>query len=65
MKYYNGSELLWSTEDVQANALLLDIHLSDDEAKQILNATFKDSEYLMQLINEIITETILDYNEQQ
>ena len=65
MDYYNGSELLWSIVDVQDQADNLDIHLGDEEAKQILNATFKDNEYLMQLINEMITENIIKYNDKQ
>ena len=63
MKYYNGSELLWSIADVQDQADNLDIYLGNEEARQILNATFKDNEYLMQIINEMITENIIKYNE--
>ena len=65
MKYYDGSELLWSIEDVQAQADNLDIYLGNEEARQILNATFKDNEYLMQLINEMITENIIKYNDER
>ena len=63
MKYYDGSELLWSIADVQQQADNLDIYLGNEEARQILNATFKDNEYLMQIINEMITENIIKYNE--
>lgn len=63
MKYYDGSELLWSIADVQEQADNLDIYLGNEEARQILNATFKDNEYLMQIINEMITENIIKYNE--
>ena len=63
MDYYDGSELLWSIADVQQQADNLDIYLGNEEARQILNATFKDNEYLMQLINEMITNSILEYNE--
>lgn len=49
MKYYDGSELLWSIADVQEQADNLDIYLGNEEARQILNATFKDNEYLMQI----------------
>tara|TARA_R110002012_G_scaffold142826_1_gene300941 strand:+ start:47 stop:247 length:201 start_codon:yes stop_codon:yes gene_type:complete len=63
MKYYDGSELLWSIEDVQAQADNLDIELNVEESENILTSTFKDNEYLMQLINEMITDSILEYNE--
>jgi hypothetical protein len=62
MDYYDGSELLWSIADVQQQADNLDIYLGNEEARQILNATFKDNEHLMQLINEMITDSILTYN---
>lgn len=62
MDYYDGSELLWSIADVQQQADNLDIYLGNEEARQILNATFKDNEYLMQIINEMITDSILTYN---
>ena len=62
MKHYNGSELLWSIEDVQAQADNLDIELNIEESEDILTSTFKDNEYLMQLINEMITDSILTYN---
>ena len=65
MKYYNGSELLWSIADVQDQADNLDIHIGDKEAKQILYATFKDNEYLMQIINEMITDNIIKYNDER
>lgn len=62
MKYYNGSELQWSIEDVQAQAGNLDIELNVEESENILSSTFKDNEYLMQLINEMITDSILTFN---
>ena len=62
MKYYNGTELLWSIEDVQAQADNLDVELNVEESENILTSTFKDNEYLMQLINEMITDSILTYN---
>ena len=62
MKYYNGTELLWSIEDVQAQADNLNIELNVEESENILTSTFKDNEYLMQLINEMITDSILTYN---
>jgi len=65
MKYYDGSEMLWSIADVQQQADNLDIYLGNEEARQILNATFKDNEYLMQLINEMITDNILKYKHER
>jgi hypothetical protein len=65
MKYYDGSELLWSIADVQDQADNLDIYLGNEEARKILNATFKDNEYLMQLINEMITDNIIKYNDER
>ena len=65
MKYYNGSELLWSIADVQDQADNLDIRIDDKEAKRILYATFKDNEYLMQLISEMITDNILKYKHER
>ena len=65
MKYYDGSEMLWSIADVQQQADNLDIYLGNEEARQILNATFKDNEYLMQIINEMITENIIKYNDER
>ena len=62
MDYYDGSELLWSIADVQQQADNLDIYLGNEEARQILTATFKDNAHLMQLINEMITDSILTYN---
>lgn len=49
MKHYNGSELLWSIEDVQAQADNLDIELNVEESENILTSTFKDNEYLMHI----------------
>ena len=63
MDYYDGSELLWSIADVQQQADNLDIELNVEESENILTSTFKDNEYLMQLINEMITNSILEYNE--
>ena len=65
MDYYDGSELLWSIADVQQQADNLDIYLGNEEARQILNATFKDNEHLMQLINEMITDNIIKYNDER
>tara|TARA_R100000900_G_C3277105_1_gene152943 strand:+ start:248 stop:445 length:198 start_codon:yes stop_codon:yes gene_type:complete len=65
MKYYDGSELLWSIEDVQAQADNLNIELNVEESGNILTSTFKDNEYLMQLINEMITDNIIKYNDER
>ena len=62
MKYYNGSELKWSTEDVMDNAEHLGIELNEEEAIDILNATFEDNERLMELIAEMISDSILTFN---
>ena len=62
MKYYNGTELKWSAEDVMNNAENLSVELNEKEALDILNATFKDNEHLMELIAEMISDSILTYN---
>ncbi len=62
MKYYNGSELKWSTEDVMDNAEHLGVELNEEEALDILNATFDDNERLMELIAEMISDSILTFN---
>ena len=61
MKYYEGVELKWSTEDVLIRATDLDIELTEEEAENILTATFKDNEYIMEMIGEVICGTILKY----
>ena len=33
MKYYNGNELKWSTDDVMLNAEHLDVKLTEEEAE--------------------------------
>jgi hypothetical protein len=62
MKYYNGTELKWSAEDVMNNAEHLSVELNEKEALDILNATFKDNERLMELIAEMISDSILTFN---
>jgi len=62
MKYYKGTELQWSTEDVMNNAENLGVELNKEEAINLLNATFKDNERLMELIAEMITDSILTFN---
>jgi len=57
-KEYRGSELTWSTDDVSQIASEMGYKLSDEDMKRVLNATFEDNEYLMQLINEQIQDTI-------
>ena len=59
MKYYNGSELKWSAEDVLIRAADLDIELTEEEAESILIASFEDNEYIMEMIGEVICGTIL------
>jgi len=54
-KEYRGSELIWSTDDVSQIASEMGYKLSDEDMKRVLNATY---EYLMQLINEQIQDTI-------
>jgi len=61
MKYYNGTELKWSTEDILIRATDLDIDLTEEEAESILIATFEDNEYIMEMIGEVICGTILKY----
>ena len=65
MKYYKGNELKWSAEDVLRRADNLDIELNVEESGNILTSTFKDNEYLMQLINEMITDNIIKYNDER
>ena len=59
MKYYEGVELKWSTEDVLIRAADLDIDLTEEEAESILTASFEDNEYIMEMIGEVICGTIL------
>ena len=61
MKYYNGSELKWSAEDVLIRAKELDVEITEAEAEIILIATFDDNEYIMEMIGEVICGTILKY----
>jgi hypothetical protein len=65
MRYYKGSELKWSTEDILIRATDLDIELTEEEAENILTATFKDNEYIMEMIGEVICGTILKYNDEK
>ena len=65
MKYYKGSELKWSTEDILIRATDLDIELTEEEAENILIATFDDNEYIMEMIGEVICGTILKYNDEK
>ena len=64
---YVGPELIWSIEDVYANAAQLEIEIkSPEDAVEILQNTFEDNESLMQTINDMISEQIEDfYNEQK
>ena len=58
MKYYEGSELKWSAEDVLVRAKELDVELTEAEAEIILIATFEDNDAIMQFINDEIADTI-------
>ena len=57
-KYYYGTELKWSTEDVELIAEQMDIKLTQEQMVQVLIATFEDNEYLGQMINEEIQHSI-------
>jgi len=61
MKYYNGSELKWSAEDVLIRAKELDVEITEAEAEIILIATFDDNEYIMEMIGEVICGTIIKH----
>ena len=61
MKYYSGTELKWSAEDVLVRAKELDVEITEAEAEIILIATFDDNEYIMEMIGEVIYGTILKY----
>ena len=61
MKYYNGSELKWSAEDVLIRAKELDVEITEAEAEIILIATFDDNEYIMEMIGDIMKGTILEH----
>ena len=57
-KYYYGTELKWSTEDVELIAEQMDIQLTPKQMVQVLVATFEDNEYIGQMINQEIQNTI-------
>ena len=61
MKYYKGSELKWSTEDVLIRAKELDVEITEAEAEIILIATFDDNEYIMEMIGDVMKGTILEH----
>jgi|TARA_R110002073_G_scaffold158211_3_gene313593 hypothetical protein len=56
--YYTGSEVQWNVEDVEIFAQANDMEFSQEDYKRILNATFEDNEYLMNMIQECIATTI-------
>ena len=56
--YYTGPELQWNVEDVEIFAQANDMEFSQEDYKRILNATFEDNEYLMNMIQECIGTTI-------
>ena len=64
MKYYEGSELKWSAEDVLVRAKELDVELTEGEAEIVLIATFDDNEYIMEMIGDVMKGTILEYKHQ-
>ena len=57
-QYYYGTELKWSTEDVELIAEGMDIRLTKEQMVQVLIATFEDNEYIGQMINEEIQKAI-------
>ena len=57
-KYYQGTELKWSTEDIELIAEAMDIQLTQEQMVQVLIATFEDNEYIGQMINQEIQNTI-------
>ena len=57
-KYYQGTELKWSTEDIELIAEGMDIQLTQEQMVQVLIATFEDNEYIGQMINQEIQNTI-------
>ena len=61
MKYYEGTELKWSTEDVLIRAKDLNIELTEKEAEIVLIATFDDNEYIMEVIGDVMNGTILEH----
>jgi hypothetical protein len=61
MKYYEGTELKWSTEDVLIRAKELDVEITEAEAEIILIATFDDNEYIMEMIGDVMKGTILEH----
>ena len=62
MKYYNGNELKWSTEDIKRTAEYLDMEITEEEAESILIDTFRGNDALIEYINETISDTINDKN---
>jgi hypothetical protein len=62
MKYYEGSELKWSVEDILRYSENLEIELTEEQAESILMVTFKDNTYIMDIIGEAITDSILTFN---
>lgn len=57
-KYYYETDLKWSTEDVELIAEQMDIQLTQEQMVQVLIATFEDNEYIGQMINQEIQNTI-------
>jgi len=63
MKYYEGNELKWSTEDVLIRATDLDIDITEEDAERILISTFQDNDYIMEFLGQMVIENIKYYLE--
>ena len=59
LQKYEGSELIWSTDDVYMRAEGL--NLTHDEAVEILHNAFEGNQYLMEKIGEAIHDAIWDF----
>ncbi len=56
--YYEGTELQWSIQDIALIAGDMDVELTEEQMMQVLIATFEDNEYIGQVINQEIQNTI-------
>jgi len=63
MKYYEGNELKWSTEDVLIRATDLDLDITEEDAERILISTFQDNDYIMEFLGQMVIENIKYYLE--
>ena len=55
---YTGGELVWSTEDSEAQADRLGYNLTREEAELVLIQTFHQNDGLMDFISDRIRDTI-------